>query len=82
MKTLTFTRYIYENARRYNNSINYAFTITKTIKFTQSTIFNQFYIIYNKLKIEFRRNLIILTKNTTINAFLQKIKIKKKFDEI
>ena len=77
MKTLTFIRFIYKNARCYNNSIDYVFTITKTAKFTQFLVYNQLYLIYNKLKIEFRCNFIMLIEITIINTFFKKIKIKK-----
>ena len=77
MKTLTFIRFIYENVRCYNNSIDYTFTITKTTKFIQFSIYSQLYLIYNKLKIEFCCDFIISTEVTIMNAFLKKIKVKK-----
>ena len=82
MKTLIIIRYIYDNARRRHNSIDYVFIIIKTIKSTQFFVYNQLYFIYNELKIEFRRNLIISIENIIMNELFRKLKIKKKYDEI
>ena len=77
MKTLTSTRYTYEDARRHNDPVDYALTITRAAKSTQSTVFNQLYMIYNGLETEFRRDLTIPTENTMMDAFLQEIEMKK-----
>ena len=78
IKTLTIIRYTYDNARRRYDSINYVFIIIKAARFTQSSTYNQLFFIYNNLKIEFRRDFIMSTKITTMNAFLKEIKTKKK----
>ena len=78
MKTLTTIRYIYNDARRRHDLMNYVFIIIKTTKFIQLSTYNQLFLIYNSLKIEFQRNFIMSTKIITINAFFKEIKIKKK----
>ena len=75
---LTIIRYIYNDVPRRHNSMNYVFTIIKTTKFIQLSTYNQLFLIYNNLKIEFRRNLIMSTKTTIINAFFKEMKTKKK----
>ena len=77
MKTLTSTRYTFEDARRHDDPIDYALTITRAAKSTQSSVYNQLYLIYNGLETEFRRDLTIPTENTTMDAFLQEMETKK-----
>ena len=78
MKTLIITRYTYEDARRHHDSIDYALTITKAVKSTQSLLYSQLYLIYNDLKIEFRRDLTVSSEATIMNSLIREIEVKKK----
>jgi len=66
------------NAQQRRKSIKYAQIITRATRFTNILIYNQIYLIYNNLDLEFRRNLSLSIEAIDINFFLNKIKIKKK----
>ena len=77
MKTLTSARFTYEDARRHTDPMNYALIITRAAKATQASTYSQLFHIYNDLETEFRRDLILPTEDTTMDAFLKEMETKK-----
>ena len=77
MKTLTTTRYTYEDARRHHDPVDYALTITRAAKSTQSSLYSQLYLIYNGLETEFRRDLTVPSEATTMDSLIREIEVKK-----
>lgn len=75
--TITRERYIMNDARRRRKSIEYAQVITKVAKSTNMSIYNQIYLMYNKLNLKFRRDLNLSTKATDMNSFLNQMEAKR-----
>ena len=71
-------KYTMKNARKHRKLFEFVEIIIRDVKSTMMSVFSQIYLIYNELKLKFRRDLIKSTKNTTMNAFLQKLDDKKK----
>ena len=67
-----------KNVRKHKKLFKFVEIIIRDVKSTMMLMFSQIYFIYNELKLKFRRDLIKFTKNTTMNAFLQKLNDKKK----
>ena len=78
MTIITRERYIMKNARRKRKLMKYVDIITRVIKITNMTIFASIYLIYNKLNLEFHRDLSKSTKATIMKIFLQNMKNNKK----
>ena len=70
-------KYTMKNARKHKKFFEFVEIIIRDVKSTMMSIFSQIYLIYNELKLKFRRDLIKFTKNITMNAFLQKLNDKK-----
>ena len=66
------------DARRRRKSIEYAQVIIRTVKSADISIYNQIFLIYNDLNLEFRKNLSLLIDSTNMNIFLIEMKNKKK----
>ena len=81
LATVIREKYTMKDVKKRRKFIEYAQIIIKTAKFAEMFIYNQIYLIFNDLNVEFQRNLNILIENTKLNAFLQKLDLKKKFDE-
>ena len=79
MIIITRERYIMKNARQKRESMKYIDIITRVIKTINIIMFAQIYLIYNKLNLEFRRNLNKSTKTIIMKFFLQNVKNNKKF---
>ena len=69
MITIIKKRYIIKNIRRKQKLIKYAYIIINTIKVIKIIIVVQIFLLYNNLKLKFRRNLIKSIDIITINAF-------------
>ena len=67
-----------KNVRKHKKSFDFVEIIIKNAKSIMMSIYLQFYLIYNELKLEFRRNLIKSTKKTIMNDFFQQLDDKKK----
>ena len=67
-----------KDARKHKEFFEFVEIIIRDVKSTMMSVFSQIYLIYNELKLKFRRDLIKSTKNITMNAFLQKLNDKKK----
>ena len=70
-------RYIMENARKHREFFEFAQIIIREVKSTLMSVFSQIYLIYNDLKLKFRRDLSKSSESTTMNAFLQELKDNK-----
>ena len=75
---ITKKKYIMKNARKHKKSFDFVEIIIKNVKSIMMSIYSQLYLIYNELKLKFRRDLIKSTKKTTMNEFLQQLDDKKK----
>ena len=75
---ITKKKYIIKNVRKHKKSFDFVKIIIKNVKSIIMSIYSQFYLIYNELKLKFRRNLIKSTKKITMNEFLQQFDDKKK----
>ena len=71
-------RYIMKNVRRKRKLIKYVNIITRTIKIINMIVFAQIYLIYNELKLKFRRDLSKLIEVIIMKIFLQNVKNNKK----
>ena len=71
-------KYIMKNVRKRRKSIEYAQIIIRTVRFAKMSVYNQVYLIFNDLNVEFQKNLDMSTDTTDLNSFLQKLDLKKK----
>ena len=71
-------KYIMKNVRKHKEFFEFAQIIIRKIKSTLMSIFSQIYLIYNDLKLKFRRDLNKSNENITMNVFLQELKDNKK----
>lgn len=67
-----------KDAHRKREPFEFAQIIIRAAKSANMTTFSQIYLIYNNLKLEFRRDLTKPTQRTTMNVFLQKLEDNKK----
>ena len=75
---MTRERYSMKNARRRRELTKYAQVITRVARFVDISIYNQIFLIYNELDLEFRRDLSLSSDSTNMNTFLTQMKNKKK----
>ena len=66
-----------ENARKHRESFDFAEIIVRGAKSTMMSVYSQLYLIYNELKLKFRRDLAKPTEDTTMDEFLQQLDDKK-----
>ena len=66
-----------KNARKYREFFDFVEIIIRETKSIMMSIYSQLYLIYNELKLKFRRDLTKSTKNTIMNEFLQQLDDKK-----
>ena len=67
-----------KNVRKHKKSFDFVKIIIRNVKSIMMSIHLQLYLIYNELKLKFRRNLIKSTKKITMNEFFQQLDNKKK----
>ena len=70
-------RYIMNDARRRREFNEYAQIIIRAARSVEMSIYNQIYLIYNGLDLEFRRDLYTSFSATDMHSFLNEIKNKK-----
>lgn len=66
-----------DDARQKREPIEYAQIITRAARSAEMSMYNQVYLIYNGLNIEFRRDIPIPNENTDLDEFLQELDRKK-----
>ena len=66
-----------KNARKHRKLFDFVEIIVREIKSIMMSIYSQLYLIYNELKLKFRRDLTKSTKNIIMNEFLQQLDDKK-----
>ena len=66
-----------DDARRRREPVEYAQVITRAARSAEMSVYNQIFLIYNGLDLEFRRDLTLPTENTDMNAFLTEMENKK-----
>ena len=66
-----------KDIRRRREFIEYAQIITRVTWSIEMSIYNQIFLIYNELDLEFRRDLNLSSESTNMNTFLTQIKNKK-----
>ena len=71
-------RYIMKNVRKHRKFFEFAQIIIRKTKSTLMFVFFQIYLIYNDLKLKFKRDLNKSNESITMNFFLQKLKNNKK----
>ena len=74
---ITKKKYIMKNVRKHKELFDFVEIIIREVKSIMMSIYSQLYLIYNELKLKFRRDLIKSTKNTIMNDFLQQLDNKK-----
>lgn len=67
-----------KNVKTRRKLIKYVQIIIKIVKSAKMSIYNQIYLIFNDLNVEFQKKLDTSTKTTDLNAFLQNLNLKKK----
>ena len=75
--TVIREKFIIDDVRRRRKSVEYAQIIIRVAKSVEMSTYNQMYLIYNDLNIEFRRNISISNENINLNEFLQELNRKK-----
>ena len=71
-------RYIMNDARRRRELNEYAQIIIRAARSAEMSTYNQIYLIYNGLNLEFRRDLHISSDVIDMHSFLNELKNKKK----
>ena len=66
-----------KNVRKHKKLFDFVEIIVRETKSIMMSIYSQLYLIYNELKLKFRRDLAKSTKNTIMNEFLQQLDDKK-----
>lgn len=77
MAAVTRERYTMDDARRRREPIEYAQIITRAARSADMPAYNQIYLIYNGLDLEFRRDLPLPTESTDMDTFLSELETKK-----
>ena len=75
---ITKKKYIMKNVRKHKKTFEFVQIIIRDAKFAMIFVFSQIYLIYNELKLKFRRDLIKSSESITMKIFLQKLKDNKK----
>ena len=70
-------KYIMKIVYKHKKFFDFVKIIVREIKSIMMSICSQFYLIYNELKLKFRRDLIKSTKNIIMNEFFQQLDDKK-----
>ena len=70
-------KFTMDDARQKREPIEYAQIITRAARSAEMSMYNQVYLIYNGLNIEFRRDIPIPNENTDLDEFLQELDRKK-----
>ena len=78
LATVIKEKYTMKDVRKRRKFVKYAQIIIKAAKFAEMSVYNQIYLIFNDLDVEFQKNLNIFIETTKLNAFLQKLDLKKK----
>ena len=78
MTMITKKKYIMKNVRKHREFFEFVQIIIRKVKSTLMFVFFQIYLIYNDLKLKFKRNLNKSNENITMNFFLQELKNNKK----
>ena len=77
LATVIREKYTMEDVRRRRELVEYAQIITRAARSAEMSIYNQIYLIFNDLDVEFQRDLNILIETTELDAFLQELDLKK-----
>ena len=77
LATVTRERYTMDDARRRREPNEYAQTIIRAARSAEMSSYNQIYLIYNGLDLEFRRDLHTPSGATDMHSFLNEIEEKK-----
>ena len=77
LTVITKKKYTMKNARKHREFFDFVEIIVREVKSIMMSIYSQLYLIYNELKLKFRRDLTKSTKNTIMNEFLQQLDDKK-----
>lgn len=77
LATITRERYTMDDARRHREPIEYAQIITRAARSAGMSVYNQIYLMYNGLDLEFRRDLDLPTEATDMNSFMNQMEAKR-----
>ena len=78
LATVIRKKYTMKDVKKRRKPVEYAQIIIKAAKSAEMSVYNQIYLIFNDLDVEFQRNLNIPTETTELDAFLQELNLKKK----